>query len=154
MTDSKEERLPWWYRRQESICQCSEHRFDPWSRKIPHVTEQLSPWATTTEPAHLEPVLFNKRNHHHEKPAHCTRELPPPASTRQSPYTATQTQCNQQWRNPVIQDARGWCTGMTQRDGMGKEVGGGFRMGNTRTPVADSCWCMTKPIQYCKVSSL
>ena len=24
----------------------------------------------------------------------------------------------------MIQDARGWCTGMTQRDGMGKEVGG------------------------------
>ena len=32
----------------------------------------------------------------------------------------------------------GWCTGMTQRDGMGREVGGGFRMGNTCTPVADS----------------
>ena len=30
----------------------------------------------------------------------------------------------------MIQDARGWCTGMTQRDGMGREVGGGFRMGN------------------------
>ena len=28
---------------------------------------------------------------------------------------------------------------MTQRDGMGKEVGGGFRMGNTCTPVADPC---------------
>ena len=27
--------------------------------------------------------------------------------------------------------ARDWCTGMTQRDGMGREVGGGFRMGNT-----------------------
>ena len=37
-----------------------------------------------------------------------------------------------------IQDARGWCTGMTQRDGMGREVGGGFRMGNTCMPVADS----------------
>ena len=24
----------------------------------------------------------------------------------------------------MIQDARGWCTGMTQRDGMGREVGG------------------------------
>ena len=51
-----------------------------------------------------------------------------------------------------------WCriqdTGMTQRDGMGREVGGGFRMGNTCTPVADSCWCMAKPIQYCKVISL
>ena len=38
-----------------------------------------------------------------------------------------------------IQDAWDWCTGMTQRDGMGREVGGGFRMGNTCTPVADSC---------------
>ena len=38
-----------------------------------------------------------------------------------------------------IQDAWGWCTGMTQRDGTGREVGGGFRMGNTCTPVGDSC---------------
>ena len=30
-------------------------------------------------------------------------------------------------------------TGMTQRDGMEREVGGGFRMGNTCTPVVDSC---------------
>ena len=26
-------------------------RFEPWSRKIPHAAEQLSPCATTTEPA-------------------------------------------------------------------------------------------------------
>ena len=38
----------------------------------------------------------------------------------------------------MIQDAWGWCTGMTQRDGMRREVGGGFRMGNTCTPMADS----------------
>ena len=37
-----------------------------------------------------------------------------------------------------IPDAWGWCTGMTQRDGMGLEEGGGFRMGNTCIPVADS----------------
>ena len=30
-------------------------------------------------------------------------------------------------------------------------VRGGFGIGNTCTPVADSCWCMAKPIQYCKV---
>ena len=47
--------------------------------------------------------------------------------------------------------ARGWCTGMTQRDRMGRQVGGGFRMGNTCTPMADSSQCMAKPIQYCKV---
>ena len=34
---------------------------------------------------------------------------------------------------------------------MGREVGGGFRIGNTCTNVVDSCWCMAKPIQYCKV---
>ena len=44
-----------------------------------------------------------------------------------------------------------WCTGMTQRDGIGREVGGGFRMGNMCTPMMDSCCCMAKPIQYCKV---
>ena len=26
--------------------------------------------------------------------------------------------------------ARGWCTGKTQRDGMGRETGGGIGMGN------------------------
>ena len=62
-------------------------------------------------------------------------------------WIATQVWC-------MIQDAWGWCTGMTQRDGMGREVGGGFRMGNTCIPVADSCWCMAKPTQYCKVINL
>ena len=38
----------------------------------------------------------------------------------------------------MILDAWGWCTGMTQRDGMGREVGGGIRMGNICTPVVDS----------------
>ena len=49
-----------------------------------------------------------------------------------------------------IQDAWGWCTGKIQRDDMQWEVGGGFRIGNSYTPVADSCQCMAKPIQYCK----
>ena len=40
--------------------------------------------------------------------------------------------------------ARGWCTGMTQRDGMGREVGEGFRMGNSCKSMADSCQCMAK----------
>ena len=48
----------------------------------------------------------------------------------------------------MIQDARGWCTGKTPRDEMGREVEEGFRMGNTCTPVEDSCQCMAKPIQY------
>ena len=39
---------------------------------------------------------------------------------------------------------------MIQRDDMGWEVGGGFRIGNSCTSVADSCQCMAKPIQYCK----
>ena len=37
------------------------------------------------------------------------------------------------------QGAQGWYTGMTQKDGMGREVERGFRMGNTNTPMADAC---------------
>ena len=35
---------------------------------------------------------------------------------------------------------------------MGREEEGGFRMGNTCIPVADSFWYMAKPIQYCKLN--
>ena len=35
--------------------------------------------------------------------------------------------------------APGWCTGKTQRDGVGREEGGGIRMGNTCKSMADSC---------------
>ena len=49
------------------------------------------------------------------------------------------------------QGAQGWCTGMTLRDGMGREVGGGFRMGNTCKSMVYSSQCVAKPIQYCKV---
>ena len=38
-----------------------------------------------------------------------------------------------------------------QREGMGREEGGGFRMGNTGIPVADSFRYLAKLIQYCKV---
>ena len=40
--------------------------------------------------------------------------------------------------------AQGWCTGMTQRGGMGREVGGGIKMGNTCKSTADSFQCMAK----------
>ena len=40
--------------------------------------------------------------------------------------------------------AQGWYTGKTQRDGMGREVGGGIGMGNTCKSMADSCQYMAK----------
>ena len=40
--------------------------------------------------------------------------------------------------------SRGWCTGMTLKVGMGREVRGRVRMGNTCIPMADSCECMAK----------
>ena len=42
------------------------------------------------------------------------------------------------------QGAQSWCTGMTLGDGMGREVGGEFRMENTCILMADSCQCMAK----------
>ena len=70
--------LPWWRSGWESACQCRGHGFEPWSGKIPHAAERLVPWATTTEPARLEPVLRNKRSRDSERPTHRDEEWPPP----------------------------------------------------------------------------
>ena len=45
-------------------------------REDPHAAEQLGPWATTTEPARLEPVLRNKRGRDNESPTHRDEEWP------------------------------------------------------------------------------
>ena len=41
--------LPWWHSGKESSRRCRRHGFDPWSGKISHATQQLSPYATSTE---------------------------------------------------------------------------------------------------------
>ena len=50
------------------------------------------------------------------------------------------------------------CSGLVHWDDpegrYGREEGGGFGMGNTCTLMADSCLCMAKPVQYCKVINL
>ena len=63
--------------------------------RFPHAAEQLSPCATTTEPARLEPVLCNKRGHDSERLTHHDEEWPPLAATRESPRTETKTQHSQ-----------------------------------------------------------
>ena len=68
----------------------------PGSGKIPHSVVQLGPLATTTEPAHLEPVLHNKRGHYSERPAHRDEEWPPLAATRENPSTEMKTQHSNQ----------------------------------------------------------
>ena len=84
--------LPWWCSGWESACQCRGHGFEPWSGKIPHTAEQLGPWATTIEPASLEPLLRNKIGRDSERPAHRDEEWPALATTRESPRTETKTQ--------------------------------------------------------------
>ena len=84
--------FPWWCSGWESACQCRAHGFEPWSGKIPHAAEQLGPWATTTEPARLEPVLCNKRGRDGEGPTHRDEEWPPLAATGEGPSAETRTQ--------------------------------------------------------------
>ena len=74
--------LPWWRSGWESACQCRGRGFEPWSGKIPHATEQLGPWATTTEAC-----APNKRGRDSERPAHRDEEWPPLATTGESPRT-------------------------------------------------------------------
>ena len=91
--------LPWWHSGWESACRCRGHGFEPWSGKIPHATEQLSPWAITAEPARLELVLHNKRGRDSERPAHHDEEWPLLAATGESTRTETKTQHSQKNKN-------------------------------------------------------
>ena len=51
--------------------------------------------------------------------------------------------------------AQGWCTGMTQRDGRGREVGGGCSGWGTHVnPWLTHVSVWQKSSQYCKVISL
>ena len=61
----------------------------------PGRAEQLGPWATTAEPARLEPMLCNRRGRDSERPARRDEEWPPLAATRESPRTETKTQHSQ-----------------------------------------------------------
>ena len=57
-----------------------------------NAAEQLGPWATTTEPERLEPVLRNERGRDNERPAHRDEEWPPLAAIGESPRAETKTQ--------------------------------------------------------------
>ena len=46
--------------------------------------------------------------------------------------------------------AQAWCTGKTQSNRVEREVGGAMGMGNTCKSMADSCQCMTKPLNIVK----
>ena len=88
-----------WFNGKESALRCKGHQFHPWSRKIPHAEEQLSPCATTAEPwsCHywatcLEPV-FQKRSHCNEKSVHHnSRAAHLLAAARESLHAAMKTQ--------------------------------------------------------------
>ena len=59
----------------KSSSQCRGHRFNPWSRKIPHAAEQISPCATATEPTHPR--------------AHASKQEKPPQWEAQAPQLAS-----------------------------------------------------------------
>ena len=84
------------------------HGFEPWSGKIPRAAEQLGPWATTIEPARLEPVLRNKRGRDSERSAHRDEEWPPLAATGESPRTETKTQHSQKKKKKMNKSIFCW----------------------------------------------
>ena len=62
--------------------------------------------ATTAEPAHLEPVLRNKRGRDSERPARHDEERPLLAATGESTRTETKTQHS----NQSIKKKKNWCS--------------------------------------------
>ena len=106
--------LPWWLSGKAFACACRTQRFHPWSGKIPHAVEQLSPHTTALEPALQSPgaataelTRCNCWSLQAEGPCPASgepaarrslhvpkREQPPLPTTRESPCVATKTQCS------------------------------------------------------------
>ena len=70
--------LPWWLSGKEFACQPRRLGFDPWSGKIPHASELLSPNAALYSLPTLEPELHIRRSR-----CPTTRERPPLTKTRE-----------------------------------------------------------------------
>ena len=82
-------RLP--KKKKESACQYRRHRFNSWSRKIPHTSGQLSPCAATTKPTVWGPRCTTGDATTVRSPHTTTRETPL-TTARESPHTAVKTQ--------------------------------------------------------------
>ena len=103
--------LPWWLSGKESTCQCRRRRFNPWSGRIPHAAEQLSPWTTTVESAlesrnHncwawvaqlLTPTLPRACVPHQEKTPHWEACTPRLESSPYSPQLEKSLHSNKDW---------------------------------------------------------
>ena len=75
--------LPWWCSGWESACQCRGQGLGPWSGKISHAAEQLSPCATIAQ-AHTPRARALERE--------ATAVRSPCTATRESAHAATRTQ--------------------------------------------------------------
>ena len=108
--------LPRWLGGKESACQCRIHRFNLWSRRIPHAKEQLSPCSATLEPgsqnywAHMlqlpKPSCPTSCHLRHEKPLWWEACAPQLESRPWSPqlekaHTAMKTQHRQKYIHKI-----------------------------------------------------
>ena len=149
-------RCPNWCSGKEPGCQWRTCLFNPWARKIPwrrkwqptpvFLPENscrqrslvgYSPWG------HKESDMNEQLSTHVHACTHThTKSLPNNRQLNRKTGGLTETHGKANTNQHKILDSR---------DGMWREVGGGFRMGNTCTPLVDACWCMAKPVQYFKV---
>ena len=89
------EGLSWWSRGCEYALQCSGHWSHPWPGTILHAMEQSSPCATTTEPTHPTACALQREKPPQWEPGHWDEEQSLLSTTRETPCTATKTQCSQ-----------------------------------------------------------
>lgn len=103
-------RLPWWLSGKDSACQCGRSEFSPWSGRISHVMQRLSPCSQpltlcsgVQEPGLLSPRAATTKAHMACEPIFATREATVvrslgTATKEQPPLAATKEKLKQQWR--------------------------------------------------------
>ena len=85
--------LPCWSSAWESACQCRGHRFNPWSRKIPHAIGAAKPvrhnygslWSLALQPQMLRPMCPRAHALQRKKPPQWAARPPQLESSPQLP---------------------------------------------------------------------
>ena len=76
-----------------------QDRFNPWSRKNPHVAGQLSPCAATTEPVLLSPRSATRKTTAMRSSCTPAREQPLLTPARESSHNNGAPTVKNEWRN-------------------------------------------------------
>ena len=147
--------LSWWLSDKEPACQSRRHGFKPRFGKIPHATEQVSPFATTPEPVLQSPGAPTTEARRPQSLCPTTREaaalqqgITPTHTTRGKPMYHQRPSIAKNQKKHVFKGGQGWlCSNKKNLY---------FKEEEADPDLQDLAFCLSSPIlsMVCQLNTL